>query len=336
MTELDYELDPLDLYLKEIGAIELLTIDEERRLAARLATDALARAHFLEANLRLVVSIAKKYIGRGLSLPDLIQEGSIGLMRAAERFDPARGHKFSTYATWWIRQAVTRAIADQARTIRLPVHMTEALVKLKKASQALEQNLGRVPTVRELARALGRDRETIERLLEASMTVDSLDAPAFNNPSEDPSPAGHFIPADVDDPPDACVRSALAAQLRSALLTLPPRTRAIIELRYGLTDGEPHTLEETGRAFSMTRERARQLEVLGFEQVRSTHPELREWLDDQQVRDSGGTVKRCPKCGEAKPLAVFGANKSRADGKAAYCKPCDSVRQAARYRKEAA
>lgn len=344
MTELEYdEFSLTGLYYDEISAVPLLTREEEQQLTPLLLSDPRARADFIHANLRLVVSIAKKYVGRGLSLLDLVQEGNIGLMKAVEKFDYTRGHKFSTYATWRIRQAVTRAIADQARTIRLPVHMSESLTRLKYAAQELEQERGRPPTKAELAASLGVEVETVVKWLRASLAVASLDAPCAASPSEDPGALCDFLPDEsAADPPDAVSRNLLAEQLRAALGELHPRTRAIIELRYGLLDGQRLTLEQVGARFGMTRERARQLESEGFLAVAQRHPELKEWLDVRpEPRKERAPVpngmKYCPDCGYALPLDRFWSNKARPGGLSTYCIPHQDERQRrARRRKEAA
>lgn len=354
--ELEYdEFSLTGLYYDEIGATPLLTLEQEQHLTPLLLSDDQARADFIHANLRLVVSIAKKYVGRGLSLLDLVQEGNIGLMKAVERFDYTRGHKFSTYATWWIRQAVTRAIADQARTIRLPVHMSESLTRLKYAAQDLEQVNGQPPTKAELAAALGVEVETVTKWLRASLAVASLDAPCTaGDRIEEPVTLRELLsdPSAVD-PPDAVSCSLLAEQLRAALDELHPRTRAIIELRYGLNDGQRLTLEETGARFGMTRERARQLEVEGFKAVRRAHPELGEWLRTQDAvtlpppeieaeppptppPPIPADMKYCPRCEELKDACQFGAHSARPDGKKAICRLCEKRQRVLSYRKEAA
>lgn len=355
--ELEYdELDLTGLYYDDIGAVALLTLEQEQALTPLLKSDECVRADFIHANLRLVVSIAKRYVGRGLSLLDLVQEGNIGLMRAVEKFDYTRGHKFSTYATWWIRQAVTRAIADQARTIRLPVHMSESLTRLKYAAQDIEQEKGRPPTKHELADVLGVEAETVVKWLRASMAVASLDAPctAGDRIEEHATLRELLSDPSAADPPEACVRSLLGEQLRSALSELPARTRAIIELRYGLLDGQRLTLEETGRRFGMTRERARQLEVEGLRRIRRAQPELREWLrasdtvipppkvepeiepEPPPLPPIPADMKCCPRCEELKGADQFGAHSGRPDGKKAICRLCEKRQRVLSYRKEAA
>lgn len=262
--------DSIRLYLCEIGKISLLTGKEEIDLAKRIKKgDQSAKAKLAESNLRLVVSIAKKYIGRGLSFLDLIQEGNIGLFRAVEKFDPERGFKFSTYATWWIRQAITRAIADQARTIRIPVHMVETINKLTHAQRRLVQELGREPSVEELASEMEMDVKKVKHILKISQDIVSLEAPVG---TEEDSKLGDFI--EDDDailPQEATNRVLLKENIHEMLQYLSPRERKIIEMRFGLKDGVGHTLEEVGQEFNVTRERIRQIEAKVLQKLKE-HP----------------------------------------------------------------
>ncbi len=262
--------DSIRLYLCEIGRVPLLTAKEEVELARRIAKgDQSAKAKLAEANLRLVVSIAKKYIGRGLSFLDLIQEGNIGLFRAVEKFDPNRGFKFSTYATWWIRQAITRAIADQARTIRIPVHMVETINKLTHAQRRLVQELGREPLVEELAAEMDMDVKKVRHILKISQDIVSLEAPVG---TEEDSKLGDFIEDDEAlSPADATNRQLLKENIHEMLQYLSPRERKIIEMRFGLKDGVGHTLEEVGQEFHVTRERIRQIEAKVLQKLKE-HP----------------------------------------------------------------
>jgi len=262
--------DSVRMYLSEIGRVELLTGDEEIRLAKRIAKgDPVAKQKLAEANLRLVVSIAKKYIGRGLSFLDLIQEGNIGLFRAVEKFDPKRGFKFSTYATWWIRQAITRAIADQARTIRIPVHMVETINKLTHTQRRLLQELGREPTVDELASEMDMDTKKVRHILKISQDIVSLEAPVG---AEEDSKLGDFIEDDeAISPSEATNRQIMKENIRYMLQYLTPREQKIIRMRFGLDDGIGHTLEEVGREFGVTRERIRQIEAKILQKLRD-HP----------------------------------------------------------------
>ncbi len=262
--------DSVRMYLSEIGRTELLSADEEIRLAKRIAKgDAKAKQHLAEANLRLVVSIAKKYIGRGLSFLDLIQEGNIGLFRAVEKFDPNRGFKFSTYATWWIRQAITRAIADQARTIRIPVHMVETINKLTHTQRRLMQELGRDPTVEEIASEMQLPEKKVRHILKISQDIVSLEAPVG---SEEDSKLADFIEdEEAISPSDSTNRQLIKENIRSLLRFLNPRERKIIEMRFGLIDGVGHTLEEVGKEFGVTRERIRQIEAKVMQKLRE-HP----------------------------------------------------------------
>jgi len=262
--------DSVRMYLSEIGRVDLLTADEEIDLANRIAKgDAAAKQKLAEANLRLVVSIAKKYIGRGLSFLDLIQEGNIGLFRAVEKFDPTRGFKFSTYATWWIRQAITRAIADQARTIRIPVHMVETINKLTHTQRRLLQEFGREPTVEELASELDMDVKKVRHIMKISQDIVSLEAPVG---AEEDSKLGDFIQdEDATSPSDATNRQLMKENIHSMLQYLTPREQKIIRMRFGLDDGIGHTLEEVGREFGVTRERIRQIEAKILQKLKN-HP----------------------------------------------------------------
>ena len=272
-------LDSLRLYLRSIGKVELLTAGEEVALAKRIERgDMAAKQHMIEANLRLVVSIAKGYLGRGLTFLDLIQEGSLGLIRAVEKFDYRRGYKFSTYATWWIRQAVTRAIADKARTIRIPVHMVEKLNKVVHVERQLVQELGREPTPEEIAKSLElnvRDVKEIQRL--AQLPV-SLEKPVGE---EDDSELGDFVEDDTSESPyEIAVENLRRENVRKALDALPEREREVIEMRFGLKGHEARTLEEVGRAFGVTRERIRQIE-------NTTLKKLELLPEAQRLKDSG-------------------------------------------------
>ncbi|MBU0727845.1 RNA polymerase sigma factor RpoD [Patescibacteria group bacterium] len=262
--------DSVRMYLSEIGRVELLTGDEEIKLAKAIAKgDPIAKQKLAEANLRLVVSIAKKYIGRGLSFLDLIQEGNIGLFRAVEKFDPMRGFKFSTYATWWIRQAITRAIADQARTIRIPVHMVETINKLTHTQRRLLQEFGREPTVEELASEMDMDIKKVRHILKISQDIVSLEAPVG---AEEDSKLGDFIEDDdAISPSDATNRQIMKENIHYMLQYLTPREQKIIRMRFGLDDGIGHTLEEVGREFGVTRERIRQIEAKILQKMRD-HP----------------------------------------------------------------
>ncbi len=271
--------DPVKMYLKEIGRVPLLTRAEEVDLAKRIeAGDERARTHLLEANLRLVVSIARKHIGRGLSLLDLIQEGNLGLIRAVEKFDYTRGFKFSTYATWWIRQAVTRAIADQARTIRVPVHMVETINKVTRTKRQLLQDLGREPSEDEVAAVMEITVEKVKEAQKANIDPMSLESPV----GDDANRMGDFIEdRDAVVPLEAASFTLMQEHLRRVLETLEERERRIIEYRFGLLDGEPRTLSDVGREFGVSRERIRQIESLALEKLK--HPllsrKLREYLD---------------------------------------------------------
>ena len=267
---LEISNDSVRMYLSEIGRVPLIDGKKEVELARRIRKgDAAAKQQLAEANLRLVVSIAKKYIGRGLSFLDLIQEGNIGLFRAVEKFDPERGFKFSTYATWWIRQAITRAIADQARTIRIPVHMVETINKLTHTQRRTVQELGREPTVEELAVELEMDIKKVRHILKISQDIISLEAPVG---SEEDNTLGDFIEdKDAVSPFDATNRQLKKESVHEMLKFLTPRERKIIEMRFGLADGIGHTLEEVGKEFGVTRERIRQIEAKVLQKMRD-HP----------------------------------------------------------------
>jgi RNA polymerase primary sigma factor len=262
--------DSIRMYLCEIGRVPLLAAKEEIELAKSIRKgDQNAKSILAESNLRLVVSIAKKYIGRGLSFLDLIQEGNMGLFRAVEKFDPDRGYKFSTYATWWIRQAITRAIADQARTIRIPVHMVETINKLTHTQRRLVQELGREPLVEELAAELNMDVKKVRQIMKNTQETVSLDTPVG---SEEDSKLGDFIPDDEGASPDESTnRNLVKENIHAMLKYLSPRERRIIEMRFGLIDGIAHTLEEVGKEFNVTRERIRQIEAKVLHKLRE-HP----------------------------------------------------------------
>jgi RNA polymerase primary sigma factor len=272
--------DPVKMYLKEIGQIRLLTADEEIELAKRMeAGDEEAKRILIQSNLRLVVSIAKRYVGRGMLFLDLIQEGNMGLIRAVEKFDYRRGYKFSTYATWWIRQAITRAIADQARTIRVPVHMVETINKLVRVSRQLLQELGREPTLEEIAEKMELPLEKIKEIIKTAQEPVSLESPIGK---EDDSHLGDFIEdEDSPAPPKIASHTLLKEQLDSVLRTLTYREKRVLELRFGITDGHPHTLEEVGREFGVTRERIRQIEAKALRKLRhpSRSKKLKDYLD---------------------------------------------------------
>ncbi len=273
--------DPVRMYLKEIGQIKLLTTEEELKLADRIAEgDEMAKATLAEANLRLVVSIAKRYVGRGMLFLDLIQEGNIGLMKAVEKFDVTKGYKFSTYATWWIRQAITRAIADQARTIRVPVHMVETINKLARVERQLTLELNREPTEEELAKKMGTSVDKIRDIYKISQEPVSLEIPIGE---EDDSHLGDFIPDETNmSPEDFAVNELLKDEISEVLLTLTEREEKVIRLRFGLEDGRPRTLEEVGQLFGVTRERIRQIEAKALRKLR--HPsrsrKLKDYLGD--------------------------------------------------------
>ena len=260
--------DSVRLYLREIGKIPLLTAEEELKLAQRVVKgDKRAKDQMAEANMRLVVSIAKRYVGRGLDLLDLIQEGNTGLLRAVEKFDPDRGFKFSTYATWWIRQAITRAIADQARTIRIPVHMVETINKLLRTQRRLTQELNREPTNDEIATAMEMDVDKVEHIMKIKQDISSLDASVRDE--EEDSVLGDFIEdEDQKTPSESASEQLLKEQVKQILGTLTEREQKILKLRFGLEDGKSHTLEEVGQEFSVTRERIRQIEAKALAKLR--------------------------------------------------------------------
>lgn len=272
--------DPVRMYLKEIGKVSLLTADEEIELAQRMEKgDENAKKRLAEANLRLVVSIAKRYVGRGMLFLDLIQEGNLGLIKAVEKFDYRKGYKFSTYATWWIRQAITRAIADQARTIRIPVHMVETINKLIRVSRQLLQELGREPQPEEIAEEMNMSVERVREILKISQEPVSLETPIGE---EEDSHLGDFIQDDnVPVPADAAAFTLLKEQLVEVLGTLTEREQKVLRLRFGLDDGRARTLEEVGKEFNVTRERIRQIEAKALRKLR--HPsrsrKLKDYLD---------------------------------------------------------
>ena len=272
--------DPVRMYLKEIGKVPLLTADEEIELAKRMEDgDENAKKRLAEANLRLVVSIAKRYVGRGMLFLDLIQEGNLGLIKAVEKFDYRKGYKFSTYATWWIRQAITRAIADQARTIRIPVHMVETINKLIRVSRQLLQELGREPTPEEIAKEMNMSVDRVREILKISQEPVSLETPIGE---EEDSHLGDFIQDDnVPVPADAAAFTMLKEQLEEVLGTLTEREQKVLRLRFGLDDGRARTLEEVGKEFNVTRERIRQIEAKALRKLR--HPsrsrKLKDYLD---------------------------------------------------------
>lgn len=269
--------DPVRMYLKEIGKIPLLTMEEETELAKKMAEgDETAHNKMIEANLRLVVSIAKRFVGRGLPLLDLIQEGNLGLIKAVGKFDYTKGYKFSTYATWWIRQAISRAIADHARTIRIPVHMVETMNRVSRATHELVQELGRDPSAAEIAQRLDIPVERVEEAMRASQDPISLETPVGE---EDDSHLGDFIQdEDASEPADAASFAMLREQLAGVLKTLTPREEKVLRLRYGLEDGKMHTLEEVGAQFDVTRERIRQIEAKALRKLR--HPSRSKILKD--------------------------------------------------------
>lgn len=269
--------DPVRMYLKEIGKINLLSVDQEQALAQRIADgDEEAKVKLVEANLRLVVSIAKRFVGRGMLFLDLIQEGNLGLLKAVERFDYAKGYRFSTYATWWIRQAITRAIADQARTIRIPVHMVETANKVTRAARELVQELGRDPQSSEIAERLNMPIGKVEELMKITQGPISLDTPVGE---EDDSHLGDFIKDDESkQPAEEANYSVLREQLDAVMRTLTPREEKVLRLRFGMEDGRVHTLEEVGEEFEVTRERIRQIEAKALRKLR--HPTRSKHLKD--------------------------------------------------------
>ena len=272
--------DPVRMYLKEIGRIKLLTPEEEQEIAKKMAEgDEDARKRMSEANLRLVVSIAKHYVGRGMQLLDLIQEGNLGLMKAVEKFDYTKGYKFSTYATWWIRQSITRAIADQARTIRIPVHMVETINRVLRTSHSMVQKLGREPTTKEIADELHIEESKVEEVLKIAQEPVSLETPIGE---EEDSHLGDFIQDDeASQPSEEASYTLLREQLEEVLSTLTPREEQVLRMRFGLTDGKPHTLEEVGKEFDVTRERIRQIESKALRKLRhpSRSKKLRDFLN---------------------------------------------------------
>lgn len=272
--------DPVKMYLKDIGQVPLLTTDEELELAQKMSEgQEAAKKRLSEANLRLVVSIAKRYVGRGMLFLDLIQEGNLGLMKAVEKFDYQKGFKFSTYATWWIRQAITRAIADQARTIRIPVHMVETINRLTRASRILLQQLGREPTPAEIAKELNLPEDKVREIQKIAQDPVSLETPIGE---EEDSHLGDFIEDDrATTPSDSVAFTMLKEQLLGVLDTLTPREEKVLRLRYGIDDGKPRTLEEVGKEFNVTRERIRQIEAKALRKLRhpSRSKKLKDFLD---------------------------------------------------------
>ena len=272
--------DPVRMYLKEIGKVPLLTTEREKELAELMAEgNEAAKNELVEANLRLVVSIAKRYIGKGMFFLDLIQEGNLGLMRAVDKFDYTKGYKFSTYATWWIRQAITRAIADQARTIRIPVHMVETIHKVSRYQRQMLQELGREPTPAEIGEKMGMSADKVREIMKVALDPVSLETPIGE---EEDSHLGDFIPdEDTPAPAEAASANILREMIERELSTLTPREAHVIKLRYGLYDGRSHTLEEVGKEFNITRERIRQIESKALRKLR--HPSrarhLRGFLD---------------------------------------------------------
>ena len=272
--------DPVRMYLKEIGKIPLLSPDEEAEVAARMAQgDEKARQKMTEANLRLVVSIAKRYVGRGMQLLDLIQEGNLGLLKAVEKFDHTKGFKFSTYATWWIRQSITRSIADQARTIRIPVHMVETINRVIRTAHSMVQRLGREPSAAEIAEEMKMDPSKVEEILKIAQEPVSLNTPIGE---EEDSHLGDFIQdEDASQPAEVASYTLLREQLEEVLTTLTPREEQVLRMRFGLIDGKSHTLEEVGKEFDVTRERIRQIESKALRKLRhpSRSKKLRDFLN---------------------------------------------------------
>ena len=269
--------DPVRMYLKEIGKIPLLSAEEEIELAKKISEgDENAKKRMVEANLRLVVSVAKHYLGRGMQLLDLIQEGNMGLLKAVEKFDYTKGYKFSTYATWWIRQSITRAVADQARTIRIPVHMVETINRVSRTSRALVQELGREPTLAEISTELGISEEKIAEVMKIAQDPVSLETPVGE---EDDSHLGDFVSDnEVAEPAESASYNMLRQQLNDVMQTLTPRECKVLRLRFGLEDGRAHTLEEVGKEFDVTRERVRQIEAKALRKLR--HPSRSKLLKD--------------------------------------------------------
>lgn len=274
--------DSVRMYLREIGKIPLLTPEEELKTAKKAAKgDKKAKDKMVEANMRLVVSIAKKYSGRGLDFLDLIQEGNTGLIRAVEKFDPDKGFKFSTYATWWIRQAITRAIADQGRTIRIPVHMVETINKVMRVSRKLTAELNREPTAKEIAKEMNMDVEKVEYVMKIKQETASLDASVGKDGDDEDSVLGDFVEDEERvSPEDAAANQMLKEQLAEIISTLSDREQKIIKLRFGIGGGRPHTLEEVGAEFSVTRERIRQIEAKALSKLRKNKDtkKLQEYL----------------------------------------------------------
>lgn len=272
--------DPVRMYLKEIGKIPLLTQEQEQEIAQRMSEgDEHAKKQMTEANLRLVVSIAKRYVGRGMQLLDLIQEGNLGLLKAVEKFDYTKGYKFSTYATWWIRQAITRAIADQARTIRIPVHMVETINRVIRTAHSMVQALGRDPTPQEIANEMRLELSKVEEILKIAQEPVSLETPIGE---EEDSHLGDFIQdEDASQPAEAASFAMLREQLEEVLSTLAPREEQVLRMRFGLSDGKAHTLEEVGKEFDVTRERIRQIETKALRKLRhpSRSKKLRDFLN---------------------------------------------------------
>lgn len=272
--------DPVRMYLKEIGKISLLSLDEETELSKRIAEgDETAKNRLAESNLRLVVSIAKRYVGRGMLFLDLIQEGNIGLMKAVEKFDAEKGYKFSTYATWWIRQAITRAIADQARTIRVPVHMVETINKLSRYQRQLTLELNREPTDEELAKKMGMSPDKVREVIKIAQDPVSLETPIGE---EEDSHLGDFVPDESNmSPEDFTIHEMLKEEIGDVLLTLTEREEQVLRLRFGLDDGSPKTLEEVGQMFGVTRERIRQIEAKALRKLKhpSRSKRLKDFLD---------------------------------------------------------
>lgn len=266
----DISDDSVRLYLREIGKIPLLSAEEELELAKKVvAGEKRAKDKMAEANMRLVVSIAKRYSGRGLDFLDLIQEGNTGLLRAVEKFDPDKGFKFSTYATWWIRQAITRAIADQARTIRIPVHMVETINKLLRTQRRMTQELNREPSIEELAKELEMEPEKVEYVMKIKQDITSLDAGVGRDGEEEDSVLADFIEdEESDSPEDSAANQLLKEQVQAILSTLSEREQKIIKMRFGLENGKSHTLEEVGQEFAVTRERIRQIEAKALAKLR--------------------------------------------------------------------
>ncbi|MBR6532214.1 RNA polymerase sigma factor RpoD [Candidatus Saccharibacteria bacterium] len=274
--------DSVRLYLREIGKIPLLSAEEEQELAQRIVKgDKKAKDKMVESNMRLVVSIAKRYGGRGLDFLDLIQEGNTGLLRAVEKFDPEKGFKFSTYATWWIRQAITRAIADQARTIRIPVHMVETINKVLRTTRKLTTELNREPTNEEIAKELDMEPEKVDYVMRIKQDIASLDASVGHEGDDEDSVLGDFVEDEErDSPEDSAANQILKEQLAEILSTLSEREQKIIRLRFGIGGGRPHTLEEVGNEFAVTRERIRQIEAKALSKLRKNKDtkKLHEYL----------------------------------------------------------